>query len=450
MDKHEHNEDVHTSSAKSLPASIFQNIFEAIPGLYLILAPNKQFTIIAANDAYLQATKTERKRIVGRPLFEVFPDNPNDPEASGVAAIRNSLNRVLSSKMPDTMGVLKYDIPVSRPSNKKFETRYWSPVNSPLLDKDGNVVYLINSVIDVTKFMEMKQNKQSETKTTQQLRKQNQLFQAQIEQTNKELEEHEKNEQELHEIDKLKSEFVKIASHQLRTPLTSVKWSSEELLYRGEVLTSEQRGRYIEQIHASNERMIALIRELLDISKIDVGNLSTSAELLWLAPILDQVLADMAAQIEQRHINLKKNIDPNLPVMYFDPVWIRLIFQNLLTNAVKYSPSGESVRIEVSRLQDQILISVADNGCGVPESQKDKIFTKFFRADNARELASDGTGVGLYITKTIVEGAGGSIWFESAQNKGSTFYVKIPIKYDKLTKKKEKNYGRPPKKDSDS
>ncbi len=419
-----------------LPAAIFQSIFEAAPGLYLILSPDPDFTIVAVSDAYLKATNTVRAKILGQPLFKVFPDNPADPQATGVKNLTASLNNVLTKKMPDTMAVQKYDIPLPTRSRKKFEIRYWSPVNSPVLDRRGRVLYIIHSVIDVTEFVEMKQTKQEQVEVADQLRQQNKLFQAELEQGEKELEEHQKNEQEMREIDKLKSEFVKIASHQLRTPLTSIKWSSEDLLTRWDKLSDDQREQYVQQIHASNERMIALIRELLDISKIDIENFTTSAELVWLPPILDQVLADMAKEIEQKHINIDQNIDPNLSVMFFDPVWLRLIFQNLLTNAVKYSASDQSVTISVARQTVDVLISVFDSGCGIPEGQKSQIFSKFFRADNAKELVSEGSGVGLYITKTIVEGAGGSMWFDSTENKGSTFYVKIPIKYQRPAAKR--------------
>ena len=264
------------------------------------------------------------------------------------------------------------------------------------------------------------------------------MFQAQVAQSAKTLEEHLKIEQELRQVDMLKSDFVKIASHQLRTPLTSIKWSSEELLNHKRALSKQEQAYYIEQIHSSNERMITLIHELLDLSNMDTGKLKTSDELLWLPPILDQVLNDTAIQIEQKLITINKDIEPNLPPMYCDPVWIRLIFQNILTNAIKYSPPGRVVGITMTHEESALLVSITDEGCGIPDDQKDQVFNKFFRATNARKLSSDGTGVGLYIAKKIAKDAGGDIWFDSAQDKGSTFYIKLPINHKNQPEEKNK------------
>jgi signal transduction histidine kinase len=440
MDKRKHVENVGAKTNPKLPLSVYRDIFKSVPGLYLILTPD--FTIVGASDAYLKATNTIREKILGKPLFEVFPDNPNDPHATGVANLTASLHNVLRKKKPDTMAVQKYDIPLPKSNNhKEFEVRYWSPLNSPVFDSHKKVALIIHSVIDVTEFIELEQTKQEQLEITEQLREQNKLFQAQMEQTAKELEAHEKNERELREIDTLKADFVEIASHQLRTPLTSIKWSTEELLANRSNLSKQQQDHYVEQIHSSNERMIALIRELLDISKVDQENFTTSAELVWLPPILNQVLEDSAIQIEQKLIVVNQDIDPNLPMMFFDPVQIRLVFQNILINAIKYSSPGQTVNVGVKRQGQDVVISVADNGCGIPKEQQAKVFSKFFRADNARELSSDGTGVGLYIAKAIVDDAGGKLWFESAENKGSTFYIKIPIRYKQFAKKEDNGQG---------
>jgi hypothetical protein len=129
----------------------FKRIFEATPGCYLILHPDApKFTIAAVNDAYAQATNTVRENIVGKGLFEVFPDNPNDAAADGVKNLTASLNRVLESKKMDMMHIQKYDIPIRDSKTGEFEKRYWSPDNSPVLDQNGNVIYIVHHVSDVT------------------------------------------------------------------------------------------------------------------------------------------------------------------------------------------------------------------------------------------------------------------------------------------------------------
>lgn len=131
----------------------FQLIFESVPGCYLILAPNSpHFTILAVTDAYAQATKTIRQDIVGKGLFEIFPDNPSDAAADGVKNLTASLDRVIANKKFDHMAIQKYDIPKPEKQGGGFEVRYWDPVNSPVLDSNGNVVYIVHYVTDVTQY----------------------------------------------------------------------------------------------------------------------------------------------------------------------------------------------------------------------------------------------------------------------------------------------------------
>src|SRR5947209_14994636 len=130
-------------------------MYESAQGLYLVLTP--ALTIVAVSDAYLKATMTKREDILGRGLFEVFPDNPDDPTATGVRNLRASLDRVLTHRVPDTMAVQKYDIRRPESEGGEFEERYWSPVNSPVLGADGKVAYIIHRVEDVTEFVRLKQ-----------------------------------------------------------------------------------------------------------------------------------------------------------------------------------------------------------------------------------------------------------------------------------------------------
>src|SRR6185503_11560942 len=132
----------------------FRTLFEAVPGLYLVLRPD--FTIVAVSDAYLAATMTARDAIVGRGIFDVFPDNPDDPAATGVSNLRASLVRVVALGAPDAMAVQKYDVRRPEAQGGGFEERFWSPVNSPVLDASGGVAFIIHRVEDVTEFVRLK------------------------------------------------------------------------------------------------------------------------------------------------------------------------------------------------------------------------------------------------------------------------------------------------------
>lgn len=232
----------------------------------------------------------------------------------------------------------------------------------------------------------------------------------------------------LEQIDNVKTDFILLASHQLRTPLTAIKWTSEELLFRSKAMEPSKQKRYIKQLHASNQRMIELVSALLEVAKIDLGLgiMRAKPEPVEVSLYLEQVLKDLSAQILKKKIIIQKDIDKNLPRVLIDPNWARLIIQNLLTNAIKYSSSGQLIGIAIKQQHKHILFEVADNGCGIPAVQQDRVFSKLFRADNAQKLVSDGSGLGLYMAKAMVEEAGGTIWFDSVEDQGTVFYVKLP------------------------
>jgi len=227
-------------------------------------------------------------------------------------------------------------------------------------------------------------------------------------------------------LDKAKSDFVSLASHQLRTPLTSIKWYAESLLDPSFKINKPKQKHYLEQLLASNDRMIELVNALLNVSRIDFNKLPAKADKVQLKDALEQVISDLSVRIREKNIVIDTKLDPKLGPIIIDRSWIRVILQDLISNAIKYSPPKQHVGITIEQLPEHVLIQVKDNGVGIPISQQSKIFTKFFRADNARRLGSDGSGLGMYITKAMVERAGGTIWFESGENAGTIFYVKLP------------------------
>jgi len=161
-----------------LVAPDFQSFFESVPGLYLVLTPD--FSIVAVSDAYLRATMTNRDGILGKGVFEVLPDNPDDPGATGVRNLRASLRRVLTEKCPDTMAVQKYDIRRPESEGGGFEERYWSPVNAPVLAPDGEVSYIIHRVEDVTDFVRLKEQESQQIKQTEELRTRTEQMESEI------------------------------------------------------------------------------------------------------------------------------------------------------------------------------------------------------------------------------------------------------------------------------
>lgn len=241
------------------------------------------------------------------------------------------------------------------------------------------------------------------------------------------------------QIDKAKTEFVSLASHQLRTPLSSINWYTEMLLVGDAGELNLEQKKYLNEVYKGNQRMVSLVNALLNVSRLDLGTFMIDPKLEDIVEISKSVIEELAPQIEMRNVKLEQRYEPGLPEMYLDENLIRNILQNILSNAIKYTPSGGSISFSINKKtkgelvssfifnESSILISVSDTGYGIPEHQKDKIFTKLFRADNIRDHDTDGSGLGLYITKSILTEAGGSIWFDSTENKGSVFYVTIPL-----------------------
>jgi PAS domain S-box-containing protein len=189
-----------TDSSTSVATPDFQALFESAPSSYLVLTPD--FTIVAVSNAYLQATMTKREEILGRGLFDVFPDNPEEPTATGVRNLRTSLENVLQNRASHTMAVQKYDIRRSESEGGEFEERYWSPINTPVLGTDGQLAYIIHRVEDVTEFIRLKQQEIKEHKLTEALQKRTEQMEADIYLRGQELQEVNFRGQELQEVNK--------------------------------------------------------------------------------------------------------------------------------------------------------------------------------------------------------------------------------------------------------
>jgi len=230
------------------------------------------------------------------------------------------------------------------------------------------------------------------------------------------------------EVDKAKTEFVSLASHQLRTPLTAIKWYAEMLQNDKKNKLNETQKKYMQQVSDGNQRMITLVNDLLNVSRLDLGTFSVEPEATDIVELAKTIASDMTPQLETKHIKLVQDYAKDIPKVVTDPKLMRVVIENILSNSVKYTPEKGQVEISISKDNDNFKISIKDNGMGIPKSQQDQIFTKLFRADNATTSAAEGTGLGLYMVRGIVENAGGKIWFESEENKGTTFFVTLPLK----------------------
>lgn len=233
------------------------------------------------------------------------------------------------------------------------------------------------------------------------------------------------------EIDKAKTEFVSLASHQLRTPLSTVNWYAEMLLEGDVGELNEKQKKYLDEVYRSNQRMVELVNALLDVSSLELGTFMVEPESTDIIKLARSVIDEQKPQIKAKKITFSFLSDKNIPLMEADPKHLRMVLQNILSNAIKYTPEKGEIKLTVSLAdKSNIRLKISDTGYGIPKNQQGKIFTKLFRADNVRDKDTDGTGLGLYIVKSIVENSGGKVWFKSEggkENKGTTFYVTLPL-----------------------
>lgn len=232
------------------------------------------------------------------------------------------------------------------------------------------------------------------------------------------------------EVDRAKSEFVSLASHQLKTPLTAISWLTEALLSGDKGALNEEQRKYIENIHMTDRSMMEMVNDLLNVSRIELGTLQLRPEEIDIAKFAHSVVDEQKKTADDKHISLVLDFEENLPHLQADKNLVKMIFQNLVSNAIKYTPPNGSVKLTIARgtgMRETVFITCADTGIGIPKDEQDKVFEKLHRAKNAQANVPDGTGLGLYVIKTIVERIKGAITFDSIEGKGTTFYVTLPI-----------------------
>jgi signal transduction histidine kinase len=228
---------------------------------------------------------------------------------------------------------------------------------------------------------------------------------------------------------KMKSEFVTIASHQLKTPLSQINWELEILLSKNKEGLSEKQLEIIKTISQSHETMKRLVNDLLDVTRIDQKRLILRKEAVDIVSITERMVEDFTSLARSRNIIIELNANKKrIPKITGDPERTKLVVENLLNNAIKYVVKRGRIEIKIVRRDNTVVFSIRDNGVGIPEEQQGQVFEKFFRSDNVVKYQTEGTGLGLYISKNIIEQTGGKIWFQSIENVGSVFNFSLPVK----------------------
>lgn len=405
----------------------FRALFESAPGLYLVLdADPPHFTIMAVSDAYLRATMTERPVIVGRGLFDVFPDNPDDPEATGTRNLRASLDRVLAGGAADAMAVQKYDIRRPEAEGGGFEERFWSPVNSPVLESDGQVVAIIHRVEDVTEFVRLKQRGTEQTRQTAELkaradRMEGEVFlrAQQLQAANQQLRAantalHEAQDQLIRK-ERLATlgQLASSVGHELRNPLGVMN----NAVYFLEATLPDAPPKVVEYfgiLRAQVRQSERIIGDLLDFARVKPPQRDRVQ--------LDELLVEQLGRaMVPPQVRVERALSPAATAVYVDPVQIGQVLLNVMVNAVQaMGEAGGVLTLTSHEREGRVYLEVRDTGPGMTPEVLARIFEPLFTTKTR------GIGLGLAVSRMLARANDGEIAVSSRPGQGATFSVALP------------------------
>ena len=458
----------------------FKSLFESTPGLSLVLTPDSSFTITAVSNAYARATMTKREEILGRKLFDIFPDNPRDSHATGVKNLRASLEYVLNHSEPHTMAIQKYDIQRPESEGGGFEERYWSPVNTPVINSAGEITAIIHQVQDVTERVRL--NALEKSKTAIEIERENfrnlfrqtpemvcilkgafhvfefvneahirvlgfdatgltvreaqpdsvevhgildrvyqtgetaELFEIPVTVSGRlryfnltyaarrdelgridgimilgvEVTDQVMTREALQEAIHTRDGFLSIASHELKTPITSIKLQLQ-LTQRG----VKPEFNLIKAIQGV-DRLSKLVVDLLDVARIQAGRLEFHLEPVNLPELVNDIVDQLNAEAQAAGGQIEFHNDYSKKVGLWDRGRIEQMLFNLISNAIKYAP-GNPILVSLAHGDEKVRLTIQDFGPGIPKDKQGKIFEKFERI--TPNMGISGLGLGLFIVK---------------------------------------------------
>lgn len=411
----------------------YRAIVEGLPGLFVIL--DSGMAIVEISDAYARSTMIQREEVLGKGMFEVFPDNPDDPAADGVRNLHASLRRVLQSGAPDTVAVQKYDVRKPRQEGGGFEERYWTVINSPVLDANKEVRYIIHKAEDVTEFIHLKQKRSEDNRRTQGLTEQAERMEAEIfertrevaaasallKTTNQALEEAKA---AAEAANLAKSAFLATMSHEIRTPMNGVL-GMVSLLRRSRL--DERQQHCVNRIQTSGRHLLAIINDILDFSKIEAGKIQLASDEFRLADLVQDTLSLIEERARSKSLEVKSVCSPADLNLRGDKTRLQQALLNFLGNALKFTEQGGitlNCRIEEETGTGYLMrFEVSDTGIGMTDEQQSRVFEAFEQADSSSSRRYQGTGLGLTITKRIAQLMGGETGVTSTPGQGSSFWL---------------------------
>lgn len=379
----------------------FRRFFDALPSAVLAVRCNApDFTIVAASDAYLQTTLTTRggpTGIIGRALFEVFPDPPEDAAATGVRNMRGSLERVISTGAIDRMPFQRYHI---RRPDGSWEERFWSRTNVPVRGDGGSVRFVLHRIEDITDVMRLDRRASSAERARATAQAANQA----------------------------KAEFLASMSHELRTPLNAIAGYVDLLTLGVHGPINDDQRNALERIHRSEQHLLGLINEVLAYAKIESGHVDLDLQHVKLRDVIDDVIMLTSPQATARGLRIVAHptVIEGCEIEFFaDAEKTRQILINLVSNAVKFSRTGGAVTIDCAHEADRVIVRVIDTGIGIADDEAARIFEPFVQAAQGA-APKEGTGLGLSISRSLARAMGGDVTVASHMGEGSIFTLTLP------------------------
>jgi PAS domain S-box-containing protein len=433
--------------------AVLQGLLESLPGLFMVFTPDLR--IVSVSDAFLDATMTRREDIIGHGIFEIFPDTPNDPGATGVANWRASIERVRRTGAPDTMPIQKYDL---RLPDGSFETRYWSPMNAPVAGPDGRVEYFIHRTVDITEFV-LKRSPAGTVPASPLSRAEQmeaEIFQnsARLEAANRQLNcanaELLRAKMDAESANRAKSTFLSTMSHEIRTPMNAILGYTQLMLEQPD-LPPETRTN-LEIVARSGTHLLALINDILDMSRVEAGRTELNPVAFNPGWLLDDLAAMFRQRAEAKRLRFGMLVvGETAPYLVADEGKIRQVLINLLGNAIKFTNRGEvrvEVRIERNGSGDLWFTArVEDTGSGMTDEEQARLFQPFSQArrglgPSAGAPGQEGTGLGLAISRSYARLMGGDVTVTSVPGVGSEFRFAIPVELARKAAIDDKTPGR--------
>ena len=240
-----------------------------------------------------------------------------------------------------------------------------------------------------------------------------------------------------HRSEQLKTNFVSTATHQLRTPLTGIRWGLSSLASGESGELNDRQSELVHKLTETTSNIISLVNDLLDVSQIEEGKRQYEFKKQHIEQLVRDIVSETLPQFEDKRLRVNLEVPPerDVPPVMVDETQMKLALQNLIDNAFKYTPAGGEVEIRVHPAANSLVVSIKDNGIGIPKEDQRLLFNKFFRAENAVRIQTSGSGLGLFLAKKIIEDHNGKLSVDSAVGKGSTFFIQLPLTDDLMPKK---------------